>query len=639
MGHTKRGRMWEAARRRWIILGLAVALVASIVGVVARIAPLSFAADQTSSWYGATYQSVVNATNAAQWPQAESNWCGVASDTAIIEFDGVSTTQSAVASFLDSSAAVSEWGEPPHSSGYYGPGFAADISGDFGTDPRSLAEGLMGLTKASYHQYIDEISAYDASMRLFQDVARSKQPITVFVDHGQHSVLVSAVQATEDPLLAPSTVTTLQVWDPGYGTSGSGIQNAREENVSLNDWLTNSIYWGLPYQSNPWNGLPFDPNPAIGPYAYNTSENELLSLWINRYVYIRPDAPGSASASVNSDWAFDQYDHLIVGQQGQIPSGYTGPTSTTPITSVTSSQFSLATPGFWTDVTDPAPNGSAPHAAVAWVGVNSGHSLNVMTSTDGLNYGSKITLSQSSNISPAVLVTWVNGKAVVTIAWVGTNSGHWLYVLYDVYGALGSPQELTLSTLSSNDAPSLAEFAGQIWLAWTAPDANHTLHVMSLGANGQTPGADTALTGVPGSNAGPTLIPDKQDNDLWLTFQQRTTRTVDIVTSTDGVNWQSALGMPIVWTTGDSPSGVVIPSPPIGESPYYIAWANPTTNTVDLMGSTTTTHWGPLPTTLAANGANSVQLGSVGVPYQLVAAWTGLGSGNDGPLMFETLLL
>jgi hypothetical protein len=620
------------------VLGLAfVLVVAIIVGVVARVAPLSFASKQSSAWFGASYQSVVDATNAAQWPQAQSNWCGVASDVAIIEYDGVTTTQSNLANFLDSSAAVSAWGEPPHSSGYYGPGFAADISGDFGSDPRSLAEGLMSQTNQGYHQLIDEINAYDATMQLSRDVARSKQPITVFVDHGQHSVLVSAVQSTRDPVLDPSTVTTLQVWDPGFGTPGSGIQNAREENVSLNDWLTNTIYWGLPYQSNPYKGLPFDPNPAIGPYAYNTSESEYLSLWINHYVYIRPDITGSASASVNADWAFDQSGALIIGQQGQVPAGYTGPTSATPIQSVNSGQFSTTAPGLWTDATDPAPSSSAPHAAVAWVGTNGSHSLNVMLSTNGLNYGSKITLSQSSDISPAVLVNWVNNQAVVTIAWVGTSSSQSLYVLHDVYGALGTPQELTLSTQSSNAAPTLAEFGNQIWLAWTAPDASHTLHVMSLGANGVTPGADTALTGVPGSGAGPRLVTDTQDNDLWLVYQEQTTRKIDIVSSTDGVSWQRALGLPVVWTTNDSPGAVVIPSPPNGESPYYVAWANTTTNTVELMGSSTVTHWGPLPTSLAANGAHSVAIGSIGAPHLLVIAWTNLGGGSNGAVNFETV--
>jgi len=637
MGSVKRRWVWGSARRRWLVLGLAFIVVAAlIVGVVARIVPLSLASMQSSSWYGAPYQSVVNATNAAQWPQANSNWCGVASDVAIIHYQGFNTSQSNLANFLDSSASVSEWGEPPHSSGYYGPGFVADISGDFGTDPRSLAEGLMSQTKQGYHQFIDEINAYDATMQLSRDVARSKQPITVFVDHGQHSVLVSAVQSTRDPVLDPSTVTTLQVWDPGYGTS-SGIQNAREVNVSLNDWLTNDIYWGLPYQSNLWKGLPFDPNPAIGPYAYNTGENEYLSLWINHYVYIRPDVPGSASDSVNADWAFDQSDSLIIGQQGQIPAGYTGPTSATPIQSVSSGEFSTTAPGLWTDAADPAPNSSAPHAAVAWVGTNSGHSLNVKLSTDGLHYGSKITLSQSSNITPAVLVNWVNSQAVVTIAWVGTSSSHSLYILHDVYGVLGSPQEITLSAQTSTVAPALAEFANQIWLAWTAPDANHTLHVMSLGANGVTPGADTALGGVPGSGAGPRLVTDQQDNDLWLVYQEQATRTIDIVSSTDGVNWQRALGLPVVWTTNDSPGAVVIPSPPNGESPYYVGWANTTTNTVELMGSSIVTHWGPLPTSLAATGAHSVAIGSIGAPHLLVIAWTNIGGGSSGVINFETV--
>ncbi len=641
MGSTKQGRIGRPTQRRMLVLGVAFLLVvAVIVGVVVEAPRATFASTQASAWYGAQYSNVLSAVNAAQWPQQESNWCGIATVAAIIKFQHPQSadTQAKVSAFLDTSAAVSEWGEPPHSSGYYGPGYTADISGDFGTDPRALAEGIASQTTQSYHQYIDEINSSDATLRLVRDVVRSQQPISVFVDHGQHSVLVSEVLATANPITNLSNVVELQVWDPGYGFPGTQIQNAQKVDVSLNTWLTNSNYWGLPYQGNVNGGRPYDPNPAIGPYANNPSAGENLSLWINHYVYIRPDAAGAPSATVNADWAFDQNDALIKGQQGQIPTGYTGPTSLTPIQTNYTGQTSIDSPGFWSDSGSQAPSPSAPHAAIAWVGTDSSHSLNVMLSADGLNYTSKLTLHETSYSHPAVLVTFVSGKAITTLAWTGTNSGRWLNITYDVYGVLGKSQKLIISTKSTNYSPTLTEFANQMWLGWVAQDAHHTLHVMSLGANGLTPGPDTALTAMPGSSATPTLISDLKDNTLWLISQQVGSNAVGVLTSADGVTWQTAPSPSASWTTSVTPGGVAIATPATGMAPYYLIWTDSTSSSHNLflMQTTTATAWAGLPTVLSGSGLDGAAIGYVGVPHQTLITWTDPSSRR---LYVETLLV
>jgi hypothetical protein len=52
--------------------------------------------------------------------------------------------------------------------------------------------------------------------------------------------------------------------------------------VSLSTWLTNRLFWGLPYASNPILGgkIVLDPDPAESPYTYDPNQNDFVHLWI-----------------------------------------------------------------------------------------------------------------------------------------------------------------------------------------------------------------------------------------------------------------------------------------------------------------------------------------------------------------------
>src|SRR6185437_7901809 len=101
-----------------------------------------------------------------------------------------------------------------------------------------------------------------------------RQPISVFVDHGQHSVIVSGVEATDDPIKNPGSITAIHVWDPGGGVNHVGIQPHLEEVVPISAWLSGVISWSgsdyfkYPYAANVYQGKALDPDPAVGPYAY-----------------------------------------------------------------------------------------------------------------------------------------------------------------------------------------------------------------------------------------------------------------------------------------------------------------------------------------------------------------------------------
>jgi hypothetical protein len=205
----------------------------------------------------------------------------------------------------------------------------ADISEDFGTDPRSLAYGMTVATGRSYHMAVDTGSAWDATVAIVRTIILTGQPVSVFVDHGQHSVVVSGVEATGDPLTNPGSITYIHVWDPGNVASNSGIQRSMQEPVPIGVWLSGysdggGEYFKHPYSNNPIGSVLLDPDPSVGPYAY---VGALFNhLWVGHYVWITPYGPYFGPTS--PDWAVTPGGALIAGEASNgwptTPAGYTG---------------------------------------------------------------------------------------------------------------------------------------------------------------------------------------------------------------------------------------------------------------------------------------------------------------------------
>jgi hypothetical protein len=150
---------------------------------------------------------------------------------------------------------------------------------------------------------------------------------------------------------------------------------------------------------------------------------------------------------------------------------------------------------------DSLPTGGPNESVIAWTGVDASHHLNVETSTDGLHFGHKLILNETSPYRPDVAITSVGGP--ISVAWTGTDANHSLNVLYDVYGS--SPKKLTLQNENSFTAPALLVSPG-FFVAWTGTDANHSLNLLSLSvtSSGLVPGQKTVLT-QDSSNAAPHL--------------------------------------------------------------------------------------------------------------------------------------
>lgn len=573
--------------------------------------------------YGASDSKTQSAVNAAGWPQQKNNWCGVATISAIAHYLGKSVSQQTVANYLNSSEAVSEWGTPSSNGS---PPFKADIAYDVGTDPRSLAAGLTAETGQSTHQLIDMRGAWDATMHLAQDVARTHQPISVIVYHGLHSVLVSDVYATGNPVTDPASVTALVVWDPGFGITNGNIQAAQKVVVPVQDWLTNKYYWASPYNQNHYFGLDEDPDPAVGPYMYDPAKNEMAHLWIGNFVYFPPDASGSPASMLNNqpDWPFNQDGKLIVPITGEVPSGYTGPTYPLVNKWVLSDE-SIDAPALWTEGAYLPAATSGPVAILAWTGIDRSHHLNVETSTDGITFTNKRILPETSAVHPSVIDVPTGGKDIVVMAWIGTDRQHSLNVVYDVYG---SYQKTTFWGETTPYTPTLAWFDNQIWIAWAGTDGNRTLNVMALGPTGNTHGTKTTLWGYDAGSS-PALITDARDNEMLLTWQNKDPNHpwFDMLGSTDGVTWKTVIPSPLNQTTIYTPGILAVgtSAPNAGDiDPYYWSWIGTDRNhSINIMKSASLTNWQVAVTTLLDSTPWTAVLGYVGQDHHILMAWTG----------------
>ncbi|HEX9069088.1 MAG TPA: hypothetical protein VF807_09985 [Ktedonobacterales bacterium] len=269
--------------------------------------------------YGVAKATFQTATDAAAWPQKSGDWCGIATVAAIAAYRGSSVTQAGIADYLNSGGAVSAFGSPSHASGYWGPGFQADISRDYGTDPRALAQAMGAEAGGNPHMRVVTNGRWVATWLIVADVIRNG-PVTVFVDAGLHSVVVSGVNAWGNPLDNLNNISSLEVWDPGAELGGtSGVQAAREVDVSLSSWLYSMSYLGSRYDNNWFGGYTYDPDPAVGPYTYDPAAGNPHHLWVGNFVYIAPYGPG-----VSADWAINQDGALIRGAHDEVPSGYSG---------------------------------------------------------------------------------------------------------------------------------------------------------------------------------------------------------------------------------------------------------------------------------------------------------------------------
>lgn len=319
---------WTARLRGGTAVAVVLALLLAVAATLGGLIPTAAAAPtghQVEKRYGPDFNSVQRAINASGWPQQDHIWCGLAAMDAVINWAKPLVSQRSLANWLNTKPAQSTWGTPrPNPAIAWGPAFKADISRDVGTDPRAIAIGQSLLTGGSYHVVVDRVGAEDATLHMIADLVRTQQPIHAIVFRGGHSVIVSGVRATGDPVKDPGSITALEVWDPGFGIYDGNIQPYQMTLVTLNEWYNNHYYWSSPYDEDLHGAIAQDPDPAIGPYTYDPNAGLTNHLWVGNYVYLRPDLPGDPAASLSPDWELNQDGALIAGARGEYPQSWPG---------------------------------------------------------------------------------------------------------------------------------------------------------------------------------------------------------------------------------------------------------------------------------------------------------------------------
>ncbi len=275
-----------------------------------------------STFYGSNKAWMKTATS--DWWEQQDTWCGIANIRAIQRYDWLyynggspkwDNSQQAIFNRLNGN--TSPWGAG-------GGGVRANISRDFGTDPRAIAYGAWYDTPAStssqpywFHNWIYRTNAVTAVMDFSSDFGTNtvshNDPISVTIDGGYHSFVVDGVFASSDPSRGSTTIQSIDTWDPWLNSAnaardGNHYYNQTQNQVwSLYDWTHTNKMWGQPYDNGNNTGSDPDPDtsnhyyvpPFPGGYAHH---------WNTYYVTIEQDRINDASTS--HDYAIGQDGHL-----------------------------------------------------------------------------------------------------------------------------------------------------------------------------------------------------------------------------------------------------------------------------------------------------------------------------------------
>lgn len=302
-----------------VLQGTALASPSHSVSRASRAAPALPPCPGCSYPYWGANDSLMNTAvnnNHAQWPQHQSNWCGVSNIIAINWYDQMKVfgtnvdpvwkTQESIASLLNTNSAISPWGQASGQVGH--PAFKADIAGDGGTDPRSIAWATWTVTPNNFffHNWIYRTSNYTATADFAADFGPAhglNDPISVTIDRGQRSFVVSGVYASSDPSAGGSVLAAIITWDSSVGEPGSlGHQPTREYAWSVDDWLNyisqNGHYlWRVPYDTSHYDPTFWDPEPSTTPGNYYNPSSTLPAHWNGYYVTIEQDLVTRCNAS------------------------------------------------------------------------------------------------------------------------------------------------------------------------------------------------------------------------------------------------------------------------------------------------------------------------------------------------------
>lgn len=284
---------------------------------------------------------------------------------------------------------------------------------------------------------------------------------------------------------------------------------------------------------------------------------------------------------------------------------------------VTLPQTSIDGPALWTSASGDI------RAEIAYTGTDPTHRLNVMTSADGVSYGNKRILSETSFVRPALARFGSGATDNIALAWTGTDPNHSLNVL------VGNPgfgyTKLTLKETSFT-APAVAINGAYVYLAWTGEDPGHSLNVARIVWRGGMYVDKKVTLWTLHSNSRPSLTYDPNTSGFLLSWVASGSNRVSFATSSDGMSYTVAAASPLSELSYSGPSMAGFP---VNNMPrYFLAWTG--TDPQRSLNAQYTESFPRWPdaaatkTTFAEQALGGPALGYVGVYTRVLVAWTGV---------------
>lgn len=281
-----------------------------------------------------------------------------------------------------------------------------------------------------------------------------------------------------------------------------------------------------------------------------------------------------------------------------------------------------------------------PATALAWTGTDSAHHLNVMTSSDGLQYGNKHTLAETSLWRPALgFIDSGRGApyGTIVIAWTGTDSSHTLNMAFIKMPDFTVIRKITFWGETTFTAPALATINGDVnsdvYLSWAGTDAAHTVNVLHLVSGPQSGTFDKHTLWGWNSISRPDLATDHSyggaaDTSPLILSWTGVNHHIYFAGTTDRVHWTMQPGSPLSMQTAWAPSMIGFHAP--GLPDHWLAWTGSGTTSTRTLNVQYTQHYpawtdanssAPLPE--SAISSPSLTYNGDSTTGEVLIAWTG----------------
>jgi hypothetical protein len=287
------------------------------------------AAANTITPHAVSYYYGTNGTKMAAavqniWPQQVGPYCAVATAMGVVNYideeDHVklrftSRNDQKTIATADQKSGASQWGYAKPINVSAG---ITNIAPDRGIDPRSAAyiQERYAPTGTIFHNYIYRWQfhypqapkyrwqAWQATTSLFRAWLSYAEPMSVIINGGEHSVLVSGGWTTAPAdKYYPVNVTGVIIRDPEFAGTVSRfeVDNDAWTNHGTDFGAGYYTLWSRFYGQNANHSVNHDdPEPTVGIYAPRAKTPD---HWYQGFSWIRRDA-NSANGLSNPDWAF-----------------------------------------------------------------------------------------------------------------------------------------------------------------------------------------------------------------------------------------------------------------------------------------------------------------------------------------------